>query len=101
MDFHNHIIPNVDDGAKSLDITLDMLREAERQGVSDVVSTIHFQHPKMDGKNTDYSFINKKYEQLKKILSKENININIHLGAEVFYLPNLTTTCLLTAQSRV
>lgn len=90
IDFHNHIIPNVDDGAKSLDMTLDMLREAQRQGISDVVSTIHFQHPKMDGKNTDYSFINAKYLDLKKELSESNININIHLGAEVFYLPNLT-----------
>ena len=90
IDFHNHIIPNVDDGAKSLEMSVEMLKEAERQGISDVVSTIHFQHPKMDGKNTDYSFINEKYLELKEALSENDIKINIHLSAEVFYLPNLT-----------
>lgn len=91
IDFHNHIIPNIDDGAKSLDMSIEMLQEAQRQGISDVVSTIHFQHPKMDGKNTDYSFVSAKYLELKKALSENDIKINIHLGAEVFYLPNLTS----------
>ena len=91
IDFHNHIIPNIDDGAKSLEMAIDMLREAEKQGITDVVSTVHFQHPKMDGKNTSYSFIHDKYLDLKKVLSDNDININIHLGAEVFYLPNLTS----------
>ncbi len=90
IDFHNHIIPNIDDGAKSLEISIEMLLEAQRQGISDVISTIHFQHPKMDGKNTDYAFVHKKFIELKEELSKNNININIHLAAEVFYLPNLT-----------
>ena len=46
IDFHNHILPNCDDGSKSVDISLDMLREAQRQGITDVVNTIHYQHPK-------------------------------------------------------
>ena len=29
IDFHNHILPNVDDGSKSLEMSLNMLREAE------------------------------------------------------------------------
>tara|TARA_B100001250_G_scaffold399874_1_gene409740 strand:- start:239 stop:1054 length:816 start_codon:yes stop_codon:yes gene_type:complete len=90
IDFHNHIIPNIDDGAKSIEMSIDMLREAEKQGITDVISTIHFQHPKMDGKNTDYSFVKEKYLELKEIIIKNHININIHLSAEVFYLPNLT-----------
>jgi len=90
IDFHNHIIPNVDDGAKSIDISIDMLKEAQKQGITEVISTVHFQHPKMDGRNTDYSFINQKYLDLKKVMDKEDINIKIHLSSEVFYLPNLT-----------
>ena len=90
IDFHNHIIPNVDDGAKSIDVSIEMLKEAERQGITEVVSTVHFQHPKMDGKNTSYSFISEKYNELQKVINDNNINIKIHIGAEVFYLPNLT-----------
>ena len=50
IDFHNHIIPNLDDGSKSIEMSLNMLREAEHQGITDVVNTVHFQHPKMDQK---------------------------------------------------
>ena len=49
IDFHNHILPNVDDGSKSLEMSLNMLREAERQGITDVINTVHFQHPKVEG----------------------------------------------------
>ena len=57
IDFHNHVLPNLDDGAKSMEMTLDMLREASNQGIKKIVNTVHFQHPKMDGKNTDYDYI--------------------------------------------
>tara|TARA_Y100000814_G_scaffold267197_1_gene221484 strand:+ start:997 stop:1806 length:810 start_codon:yes stop_codon:yes gene_type:complete len=90
IDFHNHIIPGVDDGAKTIEMSIDMLKEASSQGITEVVSTIHFQHPKMDGKNTNYSFIKNKCNELQEALDANNINIKIHIAAEVFYLPNLT-----------
>ena len=89
IDFHNHIIPGVDDGAKTIEMSIDMLKEASSQGITEVVSTIHFQHPKMDGKNTNYSFIKNKCNELQEALDANNINIKIHIAAEVFYLPNL------------
>ena len=89
IDFHNHVIPAVDDGSKSLEMSLEMLQEAENQGITDVVSTIHFQHPKMDNKSTEYLFIKEKCEELQELLDVNKINIKIHIGAEVFYLPNL------------
>ena len=56
IDFHNHILPDVDDGPKVLSESLDMLRHASSQGITEVVQTVHFQHPKMEGKNVDYDF---------------------------------------------
>lgn len=90
IDFHNHIIPSVDDGPKSIEISIEMLKEAENQGITDVISTVHFQHPKMDGKNTEYSFIRQKCKELQKSIDINKINVRIHIAAEVFYLPNLT-----------
>ena len=89
IDFHNHILPNVDDGSKSIEMTLDMLRNAESQGITDVVNTVHFQHPKMDNKNVDYDFIQNKIKMVQSALDKNNIKIKIHCASEVFYLPNL------------
>jgi len=90
IDFHNHILPNVDDGSKSVEMSLEMLREAEKQGVSDVVNTVHYQHPKMYGIDTSYNFIKTEIDKLQSIVDHNNIKIKIHAGAEVFFDYNLT-----------
>ena len=90
IDFHNHIIPNLDDGSKSIEMSLSMLKEAQAQGITDIVNTIHFQHPKMDKKNTDYNFVIDEIKKLQNIVNKEKINIKIHPASEVFFQFNLT-----------
>ena len=45
IDLHNHVLPNVDDGSKSLEMSLEMLTHAADQGITDVVNTVHYQHP--------------------------------------------------------
>ena len=89
IDFHNHVLSNVDDGPKSLDESIDMLKTAAKQGITDINNTVHFQHPKMQNKNVEYEYLKSKVNELQVILDKENIKITIHLSAEVFYLPNL------------
>ena len=89
IDFHNHVIPNLDDGSKSLDMTIKMLKEAKRQGITDIVNTVHYQHPKMESKNTSYHFIRTELDKLKLELTKHEIDIKIHLGSEVFFKFNL------------
>tara|TARA_B100000965_G_scaffold59287_1_gene45343 strand:- start:1106 stop:1888 length:783 start_codon:yes stop_codon:yes gene_type:complete len=90
IDFHNHVIPNVDDGPNEIKESLSMLQSAQDQGIKEVVQTIHFQHPKMFDKNVDYAYLKKIVDDLQLVLNKKNIDIRLHLAAEVFYLPNLT-----------
>ena len=53
IDFHNHVLPNVDDGSKSLKMSLNMLKSAAAQGITDVINTVHYFHPKVkDGEIT-------------------------------------------------
>lgn len=94
IDLHNHILPNADDGSTSLEMSLSMLRTAAEQGITDVVNTVHFQHPKFDlwsMKNEKLKIENygEEIENVQSVLDKEGIPIRLHLGAEVFYLPNL------------
>jgi len=42
IDFHSHIIPGVDDGAESPEMSLEMLIMLKKQGVDKVVSTSHY-----------------------------------------------------------
>ena len=89
IDFHNHILPAIDDGAKSIEMSIEMLRSAQKQGIKQVVNTVHFQHPKMEDKNITFDIIKEETEILQKRLNKEKIDIKLHFGSEVFFLPNL------------
>ena len=89
IDFHNHIIPNLDDGSKSLETSLSMLQYAAGQGITDVVNTVHYQSPRMDGEKVEYGLVKDKVDKLQAELENKNIPIILHIGAEVFYLPNL------------
>ena len=94
IDFHNHVLPDVDDGPKTLEESINMLKHASRQGVTEIIQTVHFQHPKMDGKNVEYNYLNNKINDLQIEIDKLNLKIKMHLAAEVFYLPNLTEICM-------
>ena len=89
IDLHNHIIPALDDGSKSLEMSLEMLRHASSQGIKEVVNTVHFQTPRLDGITFKYDFVKKKVKELQNELDIVGIPIKLHIGAEVFFLPNL------------
>ncbi|AKN31962.1 tyrosine protein phosphatase [Clostridium carboxidivorans P7] len=42
IDIHTHILPQIDDGAKSLKDTVEMLKEVEQNGIKKVVTTPHY-----------------------------------------------------------
>ena len=89
IDFHNHVLPNVDDGPQSIEESLDMLDCAYKQGIKKVINTVHYQHPKMDDKNVSTNYLMGQLDILQKSVDEKNIDIKLYLTAEVFYLPNL------------
>ena len=42
IDFHSHILPHIDDGSSSLQVSLEMLQMEAQQGITHVVATPHF-----------------------------------------------------------
>lgn len=85
-DLHCHILPGIDDGSKSLEESLAILRQAEKEGVTDIIFTPHYIE------NTRYNCNNKNkkalLEVLKEACKKENININLYLGNENYITEN-------------
>ena len=41
IDIHSHILPGIDDGSKSWDMTLAMYRLAVQDGITHIVTTPH------------------------------------------------------------
>ena len=69
-------------------MTLNMLKVAQSQGITDVVNTVHFQHPKMENKNTSYEYVIEKMNEIQNIVDQNNIDIKIR-QSEVFFKFNL------------
>lgn len=89
IDIHSHILPDIDDGSKSCEMSLNMLKESYRQNVSAVVATPHF-YIKDD---TIESFLQKRdksYSELKRYIENESELPDIYLGAEVFYFNGIS-----------
>ena len=86
IDLHSHILPNIDDGSKSMQETLEMLKEAEKAGFTTIISTSHFIEE-------SYNISKEKREELIKSINEkiilENINIKIYNGAEAYINNNL------------
>lgn len=89
IDFHSHILPQVDDGAQSVEESLAMLQMAYDQGVSVMVSTSHFYADEDDPK-TFLQRRNSAYRVLKQQMGDGDGYPLIVLGAEVLYFPGIS-----------
>jgi len=82
IDIHNHLIPQFDDGPKSFDESLEMLRQAEDQGITDVFATSHFNEYIPQETEDEYF---QKLNTLREEALARGIKVNIYSGAEIFY----------------
>lgn len=82
IDIHSHIIPNIDDGSKNIDMTLEMLTRAEKSGTKKIIATPHF----LKGYWTEnYNNIKSKVKELNGLAKENNLNIEVLPGQEVFF----------------
>ena len=86
VDIHSHIINEIDDGSKSIDMTINMLKKSEQSGTTDIIATPHFMRGRFE---VEYNEVVKKVEGLREIAKENNININIYAGQEVYYSKNI------------
>ena len=42
IDLHSHILPNIDDGSRSIEETFNLIKEAKEVGFEGVVLTSHY-----------------------------------------------------------
>lgn len=86
IDIHSHIINEIDDGSKNIEMTINMLKKAEQSGTTDIIATPHFMRGRFE---VEYNEVVKKVEGLREIAKENNININIYAGQEVYYSKNI------------
>ncbi len=83
FDIHSHILFGVDDGAKTLDDSLALLRLMKKEGITDVIATPHF-YPQDTNIDEFFSIANKNFNILKTAIEKEDLP-KLSLGCELLY----------------
>ena len=87
-DLHCHILPGIDDGAKDVSVSLELLRKEYEDGVRNIAFTSHFNSER----TTVEAFLEKRaaaYARLTEALKEEPMDFRFKLGSEVYFSPNL------------
>jgi protein-tyrosine phosphatase len=53
IDLHSHVLPGIDDGAATIDDSLDILRAAQADGIARIAATPHVRHDLADDPRAD------------------------------------------------
>ena len=89
VDFHSHLLPAVDDGSKSLQESMELLRMEAEQGIRHVVATPHF-YPQHDFPER---FLKRRAEAemiLREEMAKYQGLPELSIGAEVYFFNRMS-----------
>jgi protein-tyrosine phosphatase len=78
-DCHCHIVPGVDDGSRSTEESLAILRLLAEDGVRRVIATPHIYPGRFDNEPDD---LRRRFDALERARQDAGVNIEIELGAE-------------------
>lgn len=86
IDIHSHILPNIDDGSRSIEETFNLIKEAKSVGFDAIVSTSHY----MEGYyETNVPEREVWIKAIKENLETKNIDISLFIGNEIYMSENI------------
>ncbi|MEX6381080.1 tyrosine-protein phosphatase [Staphylococcus saprophyticus] len=80
IDIHNHILVDVDDGPKSINEAIELLKQAKNEGATDIVASPHHLHTRY---SNDIQKVKMKLNELKKIEEIKELEIRLYSGQEI------------------
>jgi protein-tyrosine phosphatase len=79
IDIHSHLLPGIDDGAKTLEDSLRLIKALQGFGTTQIITTPHIIHNFWDNNNQN---IQATEEVTRKELQKNNLSIPMRAAAE-------------------
>lgn len=86
IDFHTHIIPNIDDGARNIDETFNLIQEAKNVGFDGIVLTSHYMENYYE---TGVKERDIWVKVIKDNLIEKGIKTNLYLANEIYLADNI------------
>ena len=91
VDLHSHILPGIDDGSRSLEMTEAMLAEMGKQGIHTVAATPHF----YANRDLPEAFLQRRKKALEQVAGLTGNYPKIIPGAEVVYFDGMVRSQIL------
>lgn len=82
IDMHNHILYGIDDGCKTIEESIETIKNMKKIGFNSIVLTPHYIEDSSFKANNNLKL--ERLEILKEELLKNNIDVNLFLGNEIF-----------------
>ena len=82
IDMHNHILYGIDDGCKTIEESIETIKNMKKIGFNSIVLTPHYIEDSSFKANNNLKL--QRLEILKEELLKNNIDVNLFLGNEIF-----------------
>jgi len=86
IDLHCHLLPGIDDGSVSIEMSLEMARLATADGISTTACTPHIYPGLFDNNGPD---IRQRVGRLSDVLSEAGIDLRLTHGADIQIVPSL------------
>ncbi len=86
VDFHTHILPNIDDGARNVTETFNMIKEARSVGFDALVSTSHYMESFYE---TEVSERELWVNVIRENVQEKEMGIKIYLGNEIYFTEDI------------
>ena len=84
IDFHNHVLPGIDDGPQTIEESLELLKMFSEQGVKRIITTPHYDPRKQD-LNIFIEERDRSYQMLLSDLRFKKLGIEVKVGAEIYF----------------
>lgn len=89
IDIHSHILPGIDDGAKTKEASMEMLRTAYEHGTRGIIATPHLHYRKGQASPEK---IRSLVQEIRQAAAEEEIDIKLYPGNELYYTQELLET---------
>lgn len=86
IDFHTHIIPNIDDGSRSVEETFNLIKEAKEAGFEEIILTSHYIENYYE---TDTPERDVWVKAISDTLKTKGIDTNLYIGNEIYLSENI------------
>ena len=87
IDIHNHLLPGIDDGSKSMSDSIKVLKKLKEIGFDTIILTPHYINQSKYSSNRENNI--KLLEELKEEVKNNDIDIKLYLGNEIYYDENI------------